>query len=53
MQVSIESAEQRKLRLVKTFVLGLAAVVSITLLTAMVFAVYNYTTDRPAREMFS
>jgi hypothetical protein len=52
MSAMLESAEQRKLRRVKTAVLTLAGVVALTITTAAVFAVYSYTTDRPAKEMF-
>jgi hypothetical protein len=43
---------ERKLRIVRSIVLTLAAFVALSLVTALVFAVYNYTTDRPAKELF-
>jgi hypothetical protein len=46
------SDEQRRVRLAKRVVLVLACVVGVTLVTAFVFAMYSYTTDRPAKEMF-
>jgi hypothetical protein len=46
-------AQERRIRIAKTIVLSIACVVGITLLTALVFGVYNYTTDRPAKELFS
>ena len=52
MSTTMETAEQRKLRVVKSDVLTLAGVVGITIATAMVFAIYSYTTDRPAKHMF-
>jgi hypothetical protein len=44
--------EERRLRIVKTFVLGLACFVGLTLVTAAVFAIYSNVTDRPAKAMF-
>jgi len=52
MSTTMETAEQRKLRVVKSSVLALACVVGVTIATAMVFAIYSYTTDRPAKHMF-
>jgi hypothetical protein len=43
---------ERKVRLAKTIVLWLACFVAVTLLVACVFGVYNYATDRPAKELF-
>jgi hypothetical protein len=47
-----DPAYERKLRIVKSIVLTLAGVVVLSLVTALVFGVYNYTTDRPAKELF-
>jgi hypothetical protein len=47
-----QTAEERRLRVVKTVVLSLACVVGLSLLTALVFGVVNLVTDRPAKEMF-
>ena len=47
-----DAAYERKVRRAKTIVLSLACVVAVTLVTAFVFAIYNYTTDRPAKELF-
>jgi hypothetical protein len=47
-----EAVYDRKVRLAKTIVLSLACVVAVTLVVALVFGVYNYATDRPAKELF-
>jgi hypothetical protein len=44
--------EERRIRIAKTIVLCLACVVGVILATTFVFAMYNYTTDRPAKELF-
>ncbi|MFI5307732.1 MAG: hypothetical protein ACHQ53_10290 [Polyangiales bacterium] len=44
--------EERRVRTAKTIVLSLACVVGLSLVTAFVFGVYNFVTDRPAKEMF-
>jgi hypothetical protein len=46
-------AYDRKVRLAKKIVMWLAAFVGLSLLTAMVFGVYSYVTDRPAKELFT
>jgi hypothetical protein len=46
------ATQERRVRIAKTIVLSLACVVGVTLVTALVFGVYNYTTDRPAKELF-
>jgi len=51
-QLTPDPAYERKVRRAKMIVLSLACVVAMTLLTAFVFAVYSYTTDRPAKELF-
>ena len=50
--LSAEAIYERKVRLAKTIVLSLACVVAVTLVVAFVFGVYNYATDRPAKELF-
>jgi hypothetical protein len=45
-------AEERRVRTAKTIVLSLACFVGLSLVTALVFGVYNFVTDRPAKEMF-
>lgn len=47
-----EAHYERKVRLAKTIVLSLACLVAVTLAVAFVFGVYNYATDRPAKELF-
>jgi hypothetical protein len=47
-----DAVYERRVRLAKTIVLSLACVVAVTLVTAFVFGVYNYATDRPAKELF-
>jgi hypothetical protein len=43
---------ERRLRIVRRIVLTLASFVALSLIVSVVFAVYNYTTDRPAKAMF-
>ena len=50
--ITRDAIYERKLRLAKTIVLSLACFVAFTLVVALVFGVYNYTTDRPAKELF-
>jgi hypothetical protein len=50
--LTAEGLYERKVRLAKTIVLSLACVVAVTLVVAFVFGIYNYTTDRPAKELF-
>ena len=50
---SVNAAEERRIRIAKKIVLSLACVVGVTLVTALVFGVYNYTTDKPAKALFS
>jgi hypothetical protein len=52
MPLTRDPVYERKLRLAKTIVLSLACFVAFTLVVAFVFGVYNYTTDRPAKELF-
>jgi hypothetical protein len=52
LHVGSDPAYERKLRIVKSIVLTLAGFVVLSLVTALVFGVYNYTTDRPAKELF-
>jgi hypothetical protein len=47
-----DATYERKVRLAKTIVLSLACFVAVTMVVALVFGVYNYTTDRPAKELF-
>jgi hypothetical protein len=47
-----DTVYERKVRLAKTLVLSLACVVAATLVVALVFGVYNFATDRPAKELF-
>jgi hypothetical protein len=47
-----DTAYERKLRIVKSIVLTLAGLVALSLVTALVFGVYNYATDRPAKALF-
>jgi hypothetical protein len=47
-----DAIQERRVRIAKTIVLSLACVVGVTLVTALVFGLYNYTTDRPAKELF-
>jgi hypothetical protein len=46
------AAEERRILIAKRIVLALACVVGVTMVVALVFGVYNYTTERPAKEMF-
>lgn len=43
---------ERKVRLAKTIVLTLACFVGLSLLTAVVFGIYGYVTERPVKELF-
>jgi hypothetical protein len=43
---------ERRLRLVRKIVLGLATFVVLSLIVSVVFGIYNYTTDKPAKAMF-
>jgi hypothetical protein len=52
MPLTRDAAYERKLRLAKTIALSLACFVAVTMVVALVFGVYNYTTDRPAKELF-
>lgn len=47
------SAEERRILVAKRIVLALACVVGLTMTVALVFGIYNYTTDRPAKELFN
>jgi hypothetical protein len=47
-----QAVYERRLRVVRKAVLGLASLVVLSLIVSVVFAVYNYTTDRPAKAMF-
>jgi hypothetical protein len=46
------AAQERRIRLAKRVVLSLACVVAVTFAVAMVFAIYSYATERPAKELF-
>jgi hypothetical protein len=46
------AAYERKLRIARKIVYGLAAFVGLTLLVALVFGAYSFITDRPAKEIF-
>jgi len=50
--VGSDPVYERRLRIVKSLVLTLAGFVVLSLVTALVFGVYNYWTDRPAKELF-
>jgi hypothetical protein len=50
--LDVDAALERRIRIAKTIVLTIACIVGATLVTAFVFAMYNYTTDRPAKELF-
>ena len=50
--VDVDEAVERRIRVAKTIVLTIAGIVAVTLVTAFVFGVYNYATDRPAKELF-
>ena len=52
-QLTPQAAYDRKVRLARKIVLWLAAFVGLTLVTAAVFGVYSYVTDRPAKELFT
>ena len=43
---------ERRLRIVRKSVLVLASFVVLSLIVSVVFGVYNYTTDKPAKAMF-
>lgn len=45
-------AQERRIRIAKRIVLSLACVVAVTIAVAVVFGIYNYTTERPAKELF-
>jgi hypothetical protein len=49
---AVDEAVERRIRVAKTIVLTIAGIVAVTLVTAFVFGIYNYTTDRPAKELF-
>jgi hypothetical protein len=42
----------RRLRRVRAAVLGLASFVALSLIVSVIFGIYNYTTDKPAKAMF-
>ena len=42
----------RRLRIVRRVVLGLASFVLLSLIVSVVFGIYNYTTDKPAKALF-
>jgi hypothetical protein len=44
--------DERRLRIVRRVVLGLASFVVLSLIVSMVFGIYNYTTDKPAKALF-
>jgi len=46
------AAEERRIRIAKRVVLTLACIVGVTMVVALVFGVYNYTTERPAKALF-
>ena len=46
------AAQERRIRIAKRIVLSLACVVAVTIAVAVVFGIYNYTTERPAKELF-
>lgn len=46
------AAQERRILIAKRIVLSLACVVAVTIAVAMVFGIYNYTTERPAKELF-
>ena len=50
--INRDALYERKVRRAKTIVLSLACVVALTLLTALVFAIYGYATERPVKELF-
>ena len=43
---------ERRLRIVRRIVLGLASFVVLSLIVSVIFGIYNYTTDKPAKAMF-
>jgi hypothetical protein len=47
------SAEERRILIAKRIVLTLACFVGVTMVVALVFGIYNYTTERPAKELFN
>jgi hypothetical protein len=48
----ILAVQERRIRIAKRIVLSLACVVAVTIAVAVVFGIYNYTTERPAKELF-
>jgi hypothetical protein len=48
----LDPVYERKVRLAKAIVLSLACLVGLSLLTAMVFGIYGYATERPVKELF-
>jgi hypothetical protein len=46
------AVQERRIRIAKRIVLSLACVVAVTIAVAVVFGIYNYTTERPAKELF-
>lgn len=49
---ALQATYERRLRIVRRVVLALATFVVLSLIVAVVFGIYNYTTDRPAKAIF-
>jgi len=48
----VQALYERRLRIARRVVLTLASFVVLSLIVSVVFGVYNYTTDKPAKAMF-